>query len=416
MAIHKHGAVFPIAGFHRDLRRKLHGLRLSVLVVLAACVAGASVRLMGAAGVAKGVLGLKRVVAFTYFHTKAFDPRQLRSVTFIGPVGPTAWQYWQGRGVVAGVGHTWFDLLHSPVDKAVENLTNQNFGGNPLPVVMIDEFGFDFGGRMDRKSAEILRLAKRRKPGLHMAVWEMRGPVPQVLADAYRDTADLVLMESYVGGEQQYWWIAAQVWAARIDGILPKTIVVLGLGNGGRAGENWAASREELERQIRFVRLIAPDSPGIGFYGGTPELLASADALCAHLFRHRASGRGLPTDARALAKTFFSRHAKPTLVVSPDLVEPNYDEDGRGLVQPVTMRPYIINLGDEDARNVRIRLRNPPDKGGDVFAEGVVPIVPKRSAVVGVIPATGKWNEWVGKWDLEVDAPGCEVLNFHMKH
>lgn len=409
-------AVVPTIGRYDGLRRMLRRLSLSALVVLVACALGTAALVMRASGAAKGVLGLKKVIAFTYSPTKGFDPRQLRSVTFIGPVSPTDWQYWQGRGVVAGVGHTWFDLLHSPVEKAVENLTNQDYGGNPRPVVMIDEFGFDFGGRMDRKSAEILRLTKRRKPGLRLAVWEMRGPVPKVLADAYRDTADLVLLESYVGGKQQYWWIAAQVWVARLYGILPKTIVVLGLGKGGNPGETWATTREELERQIRFVRLIAPESPGIGLYGGTPELLADADALCAHLFDRPASSAGLPPDVVALARTFSSQYAKPTLVVSPDLVEPNYQADGRGLVQPVTMRPYLINLGDEDARNVRIRLRNPPDKGGDVFAEGVVPIVPKRGATVGVIPVTGKWHEWVGEWELEVDAPACEVLNFHMKH
>jgi hypothetical protein len=385
-------------------------------VLLVACMLIAAARLPGAGNAPENVLGLKRVIAFTYIPGKGYDPRQLKSVTFFGPTSPTAWHYWQPRGVVTGVGHTWYDLLRSPVDKAVENLTNTKYGGNPLPVVMIDEFGFDLGGQMDQKAAEILRQAKQRDPKLHFAVWEMRGPVPKVLADAYRDSADLVLLESYVGNEQQYWYIAAQVWAARMDGILPKTIVVLGLGKGGNAGENWAASRKELEQQIRFVRLIAPDSPGIGFYGGTPELVASADALSAKLFRHKANGHGLPADARALAKTFSSPHAKPTLVVSPDLVEPNYEENGRALVHPVTMRPFIINLGDEDARNVRIRLRNPPDKGGDVFAEGVVPLVPKRSAVVGVIPATGKWHEWVGQWDLEVDAPGSDVLNYRMKH
>ena len=112
----------------------------------------------------------------------------------------------------------------------------------------------------------------------------MRGPIPQVLAEAYRDVADLVMLESYVGNQQQYWWIASQVWSARKFGILPKTIVVLGLGKGGNPGENWAETKEELEQQIRFVRLIAPESPGIGFFGGTRELLTAADALCAHFF------------------------------------------------------------------------------------------------------------------------------------
>jgi hypothetical protein len=126
------------------------------------------------------VLGLDRVIAFT--PAKGLDPKQLRSVTFFGPTKPEDWQYWRARGVVIGVGHTWYDLLRSPVEKAVDNLVGQNYGGNPRPVVMIDEFGFDYGGRMDEKSALILRQKKRRKPELALAAWEMRGPIPKVLA------------------------------------------------------------------------------------------------------------------------------------------------------------------------------------------------------------------------------------------
>ena len=372
-------------------------------------------RLTAGQGAHTNVLGLDRVIAFTYSPGKDFDPKQLRSVTLFGPSKPEDWQYWRARGVVMGVGHTWYDLLRSPIEKAVDNLVVQNYGGNPQPVVMIDEFGFDYGGRMDEKSAQILRQTKRRKPELALAVWEMRGPIPRVLAEAYRDVADLIMMESYVGDKKQYWFIASQVWSARRYGILPKTIVVLGVGKGGNPGENWAQTKEKLEQQIRFVRLIAPDSPGVGFYAGTAELLAQADALCAHFSDLPTDGSGLPADVLALAKTFSRRYDKPTLVVSPALVEPNYNEDGKGLVEPKTMRPYLINLGDQDAQNVKVRLRNPPDKGGNVFAEGVVPLIPKRAEAIGVLPVTAEWHAWVGEWDMEVEAPGCEVLAFGMR-
>jgi hypothetical protein len=368
-----------------------------------------------AKGAGTKVLGLDKVIAFTYSPTKDFDPKQLRSVTFIGPTKPEDWQYWRTRGVVMGVGHTWYDLLRSPIEKAVDNLVHQNYGGNPRPVVMIDEFGFDYGGRMDEKSARILRQTKRRKPELALAVWEMRGPIPKVLADACRDVADLVMMESYVGDKKQYWWIATQIWSARRYGILPKTIVVLGVGKGGNLGEDWAQTKQELEQQIRFVRLIAPESPGVGFFGGTAELLARADALCARFSDLPGDGSGLSPDVLALAATFSSRHEKPTLVVSPDLVEPNYNEDGSGLVEPKTMRPYLINLGDQDAQNVKVRLRNPPDKGGDVFAEGAVPLIPKRGEAIGTLPVTAKWRVWVGEWEMEVEAPGCDVLVFRFR-
>jgi hypothetical protein len=266
---------------------------------------------------------------------------------------------------------------------------------------------------MDQKSAQILRQAKRQRPDVALAVWEMRGPIPRVLAEAYRDTADLVMLESYVGNSRLYWFIAAQVWSARRYGILPKTIVVLGVGKGGNPGENWAETKEELEQQIRFVRLIAPESPGVGFFGGTPELLTAADTMCTHFFDYPTNGSGLPDDVRALARTFARRYQKPTLVVSPVFVEPNYLENGSGdLVEPKTMRAYIINLGDQDAQNVKVQLRNPSNLGGNVFAHGVVPLISKRSEAVAVLEVTDAWRVWVGRWTLEIDAPGCDVINF----
>jgi len=358
------------------------------------------------------VLGLDKVIAFTYSSTKELDLKQLHSVTFVGPLGASDWKYWRSRGVVMGTGQTWYDLLRSPLDRAVEILTGQDYGGNPQPVMMIDEFGFDYGGLMDQQSALILRQAKLKKPELALTVFEMRGPIPQVLAEAYRDVADLVMMESYVGSQRQYWFIASQVWSARRYGILPKTILILGLGKGGNPGENWAETKEELEQQIRFARLIAPESPGIGFYSGTPELLAAADAMCAHFFHYPTNGSGLPAEVRDLARTFSRHYQKPTLVVSPSFVEPNYNVDGQGLGEPKMMRAYMINLGDADAQNVKVRLRNPPDAGGNVFAEGVVPLIPKRSEAIVVMRVTDLWRVWVGQWILEVEAPGCDVISF----
>ena len=137
--------------------------------------------------------------------------------------------------------------------------------GIPQPVVMIDEFGFDYGGQMDQKSAQVLRQTKLKKPDLALAVWDMRGPIPQVLAEAYRDVADLVMFESYVGNQQQYWWIASQVWSARRYGILPKTIV------GSRRGEG-RQSRRGL--------------------GGNKRGTRTADSFRSH-DRSRIAGRGI---------------------------------------------------------------------------------------------------------------------------
>ena len=389
-----------------------HSRLLGLTAVLAGLVMLA-VHFAAAKHVRAKVLGLNKVIFFAEAQIHS-DPKQLHSVTFVGPTASDDWKYWQSRGVVVGISHTWFDLLRSPIDQAVENLTSLNYGGNPHPVLIIDEFGFDYGGHMDEKSAEILRRTKLKKPDLALAVWQMRGPIPQVLADAYRDAADLVMMESYLHDKRQYWWMAAQVWSARRYGLLSKTIIGLGVGKGGNPGEDWAETGEELEQQIRFIRLIAPESPGVGFFTGTPDLLARADMISARFEHLPTNGSGLPEDVRALAQTFSAPHARPTLVVSPSLVEPNYNEDGKTVAEPKTFRVYIINLGDNDARNVTLRLRNPPGAGGNVFAQGVVPLIPARREVIGVLDVSAIWRVWVGRWILEVDAPGCEVLSYSL--
>jgi hypothetical protein len=392
------------------MRKTSSTYRIVVPAFLLIAFGGAlSLRLQAARHAKVKVLGLKQVIAFTYTPTKYVDLKQLHSATFIGPVAPGGWRDWQAKGIVTGVGHTWFDLLRSPIDKAVENLTSQDFGGNPKPVVMVDELGFDYGGLMDQKAAQILRQAKLKRPDLSLAVYEMRGPLPQVLAETYRDVADMVMFESYVHDQRSYWWIASQVWSARRYGMLPKTIVVLGVGKGGNPGEDWAETKEELEQQIRFVRMVAPESPGIGFFGGTQQLLASADALCAHYSHLPTNGKGLPPEVREIANTFSRHYDKPTLVASPSFVEPNFNEDGKGLGQPMMMRPYIINLGDVDAKNVTVRLRNTPSLGGKVFAEGVVPVIPAHSEMVPNLRVVEMWREWVGQWILEIDAPDCDV-------
>ncbi|MGA2064356.1 MAG: hypothetical protein ABSG86_05285 [Thermoguttaceae bacterium] len=390
--------------------------RILLATLLAAVLVAAMDRAPLRAEPPRKVLGLDRVIAFTYIPT-GYNPKQLRSVTFIEPTAPKDWQDWHSRGAVVAVGHTWFDLLRNPADKAVDILTHLDYGGNPRPVVSIDEFGFDFGGQTDQKSAAILRQTKRQRPDLALSVWEMRGPIPKVLAEAYRDVASLVMLECYVGDKKDYWWIATQVHAARMHGLLPKTIVALGLGTGGNPGELWARTPAELERQIRFVRLVAPESPGVGFFsaGATPELMARADALCSRFFELPSDGAALPDDARALARLFSGRHEKPILVGSPAWVEPNRSAADPGkLVEPKTMRAYLMNLGDRAAGNVQVRLRNPKDKGGDVFAAGAVAEVPPRGEAIAILPVTAKWNVWK-TWEVEVEVPDGEVIVYRLQ-
>jgi len=361
-----------------------------------------------------GVLGKNRIFAFLYLPKEA-DPHKLKAANLIHGQ-PQEWENWQRRGIIPSRGKTWFDLLKNPVDVAAEILATIDYGGNPNPVVTIDEFGFDFGGQTDTKAAEILRKTKAKMPNLSLAVWQMRGPIAPVLADAYRDVVDLILPEAYVGGEKDYWRIITQVRAAQLQGLMHKTVIAFGLGVGGYPGENWAETKKELEQQVRFLRLIAPESPGVAFFAagafrGEPGLIEFADELCGNFDQIPTDGTGLPESLLALHKTFTTPRTTPTLVVSSRWVEPDRRREAPGkLVQPVTMRMFLMNLGDQTAENILIQLRNPEDKGGDVFALGTVS-VPGKSVAVAILPVIAKWQVWK-TWIIEVEAKDCEVMSF----
>lgn len=362
----------------------------------------------------KQILGQDKIVAFTYIGQ--YDPKKLNSLTFHAPARPADREYWRKRGVVPAVGQTWFDLLKSPVERAIDILVNLDYGGDPHPVVCIDEFGFDYGGMTDQKSARILRLTKEKKPELNMVVWQMRGPISDILAEAYKDVVSLVLMEAYVGDTSAYWWIATQVYVARMHGLLEKSIVALGLSTGKTdEREAWAQTKEEVEQQMRFVRLIAPESPGIGFFApsASPELLQFTDKLCERYFDLPADGSGLPREALQVHRLFSKGPKAPSIVASPMWVEPNRgEEDPNILVEPKTMRVYLLNIGQSAAKDIKIRLRNPDAEGGDIFADGELDFLPERYGMTTVLRWTRPARGWK-MWKVEIEAEGCDILIFH---
>ena len=165
--------------------------------------------------------------------------------------------------------------------------------------------------------------------------------------------------------------------------------------------------------------MVAPESPGIGFFGGAerwPQVAAKANELCSHYLDLPTDGSKLPADVVAVGKFFLEHHEKPTIVGSPALVQPNRSgENPNKLVEPLTMRVYLLNLGDRDATNVRVRLRNAKETGGNVFAETVVPLIPKRTEVNASLPVKTMWKCWT-TWGLEVEAEGADVRIYKLKH
>ena len=357
------------------------------------------------------VLGHDRI-----FYLYGGTPDHLRCVNLVHSK-PDQWRAWRDKGIVAARAHTWFKLLRNPVEKAVDILAGLDYGGNPSPVVIIDEFGLDLGGQTDRKTATLLRAAKGRMPQLRIVVWQMRGPVAPVLAAAYRQVVDLVCMEAYVGGAKDYWKIAGQAKAAQLQGLGHKAVVGIGLGVGGRPGEHWAKTKQELEQQIRFVRAVAPESPGLAFFSpgsaerGEEGLLAHAAQLCERFGKLPTDGTGLPPDVLALYRVFAKTYDRPMLVASGTWVEPDRAwTNPSTLTKPKTMNVTLLNLGSKDATSVKVRLLNRKDKGGNVFAEGMAN-VPARGVATAVLPVLADWQTWKD-WPMHLDVPGGESLVF----
>ena len=326
------------------------------------------------------------------------------------------------------------------IEKSAKILAARGGTGSP-PV--IDEFGVDYDGQFDLKTIRILRRAREINPDMRVGVWEMRGPVPPQLAAAYRDCVDLVIMETYETKEDG-WLIAMQLRAAQLNGLSDRSIVGLGLGAESGMRHDWTRTKEELDQQIRMIRYMAPESPGVGFFGQKPHYeqgkpgvtitLKQVEEVVSKFSEYPTDGTGLDPELRKVADTFKKHHDKATLVVSTMHLRPNHNPghsggDGKWLdygamVEPYVFRTPVMNIGTKDAKNVIIQIRGPE---GKVFAKGVVD-VPAMSLVVAAMPVitSGEWTTesdklggvfhgWgPGSWRFDLDAPECNVLQYNI--
>ncbi len=379
--------------------------RLTWLFLVYAIVAGIALPQAGAAepaaGEKKGPFGLGTVIAF-YGDERERVPSQN----------------------FTALGMTWFSLLKNPVEKGSDIIANY-----PAQPFAIDEFGFDYDGQIDRKTAQVLMAAKKKNPDLQVAIWHMRGPVAPKLAQAYRESVDLVMMETYTDLNDA-WEIAFQLQSARLNGLLDKTIIGLGLGklNDDRGGDPWTRTREELEQQIRLIRFVAPESPGVGFFHKPSGLdkfsitAADVEELCSAFPETPTDGIGLKPELHGLGRSFTKRYEKPAIFCSSLFVMPNFypghvGPDGKWtnwgqMVEPLTARAILMNLGEQDAKDVIVRMRERGESGA-VWAKGIVDL-PARSVVAATLPVLPgqRWTGWNGSEIMEVEAPGCEVFIF----
>jgi hypothetical protein len=333
------------------------------------------------------------------------------------------WRDWVPRGGIVSQGVVHHSFLRESVDKASDFLAGLDFGGNPNPVIDIDELGWDYDGGIDHHAMAILRATHEKRPDLKIAVWQMRGPVAPLIASVYRDTVEMVMMETYTDLNDA-WMIAFQLQAARLNGLLDRSVVAIGLGSESKdlGGSPWTRTREELEQQVHLIRFVAPESPGVAFFGkwklkedNAPLTDDQIEEFCSEFQHIPTDGRHLKPDLYALGETFKRQYEKPAIFCSSFYVFPDFHSghDGGPWGQPQdppVARVLMLNQGRQAAGAVKVRLR---DIERGAWAEGTVDL-PARSVVVAVLPilpGTGFWG-WGGTSVMEVTAPGCEVFNF----
>ena len=364
----------------------------------------------------KKVMGLEKVIAFYGAYP------ELESQTF---TRGGDWKYWRARGGIISEGVVHYNFLGKNVDEASNVLVQMDFADNPNPVINIDEFGWDYDGGIDQHTAAVLQAVHEKRPDLKITVWQMRGPVAPELAAVYQQTVELVLLETYFDLNDA-WMIPFQLQAARLTGLLDKSVVALGLGKESKdkGDYRWTQTAEELEQQIHLIRFVAPESPGVGFFGkwklkenNCPLTDRQLDKICGRFLETPTDGSGLTPELLELGRVFTKHYEKPAVFCSSEFALPYFHSGHDGgpwgsMREPPTVRLLMMNLGQEDARGVNARLRSPGDEG-EVWASGQADI-PARSVAVALLDILpGKqYNGWTGTEILEVEAPGSAVFNF----
>jgi len=178
---------------------------------------------------------------------------------------------WLARGVIpldwAG-GRVYADQgVEALVNKWSAPL-NQGYVG-----IAIDEFG-STSDEVDQTLNEALVLLRERHPDALIYVWHA-GLLDAETAAVYRQAADAVLLEVYVGGEAFLGVsMGFRLWNARNHGLEHKTVISISVGE-----EQYAASVGEVRAQVNWILRNARDFAGIGFFAsrGNEELVFAAD-------------------------------------------------------------------------------------------------------------------------------------------
>lgn len=184
------------------------------------------------------------------------------------------------RGAYAGVCGGCHGLN---ADALLQNLLALTAPG--FDALYIDEISAD----MDPTGVllEVLPKLRQARPDLFIAVWNIGDQVSDRIAEQLKSgIIDLVMLEIYIRPGENIQRIDAAAEAMRRQGIADKTIIGLVTNrtwSGGAADQEYIKS---LQKQMRHLRQVFPESPGVAFWDAVtpPGMQEAAEEMIEELY------------------------------------------------------------------------------------------------------------------------------------
>ena len=279
--------------------------------------------------------------------------------------GATPWR-WKG----AKTGKTpeeYADYLYKDLDKI------------GAKAIHIDEIG----GYLDsdigqRPQIEGCRLFKKNHPDIFLGIYvcgSLKPVVAHLGSTGKKRAADLLILESYLNYQvpsfnsyTRYAYFDQRILAARDYDALEHSIMVLGTKG---MEDSYDITTSDMEEQVRYIRINAPEMPGIGFFTATPRV------------------EGIREFSDNLCRKYY---IQPVVTIWDRDIFPLESNLVKG--SPITLQAVIHNIGGMDAKNVRVSFYqgNPLYNGKRIGSSLLLATLPAGKTIPpGKTIVTQKW-------------------------
>lgn len=271
-------------------------------------------------------------------------------------------EYWKGRGVIPVEWKPGYGYSNWTEEQFVTRWSSVNDGNQGIA---IDEFG-DTDAVGDRLAAALVKT-REKCPNYCIIVWAA-GLGGTSSIEAYKKAGvDYLIAETYCSFFGDYSYRFDGYWdAARKHGLTDQMVFALAL----YASRKYAriTTEQELLRQVRYIKKLAPEMKGVAFFSNAPDhLFASADKAVYDYYIKPVvwvkKSIGLPGQS---ATEHTRNNTSSNIIASVRLIMADITERLRHYCYGSPRdRISVINVGGMDAENVRMDFfSGESEKGG----------------------------------------------------